>query len=151
MACEQFIFSIYKPTDNERCFVLRTVLPDFNNASQNDEDNSWEMEAKQRSELLECIGKQYSCSNFERIGELHGFPIGGIFYSEFGQSEVPVYYMETDFGKPWIIFGTADSEEKFLSELTDNESNDDLQALNPIGKPIKIDVCFVTSNDFNFK
>ncbi|MFC5875858.1 hypothetical protein ACFP3I_25295 [Chryseobacterium arachidis] len=57
--------------------------------------------------------------------------------------------METDAGKPWIVFGTADSEEKFLSELMDNEDNDDLQALNPIGNPIKINAYFVTSNDFN--
>ncbi|GAA5082596.1 hypothetical protein GCM10023210_00120 [Chryseobacterium ginsengisoli] len=149
MAIEQDIFSIYKSSDNELYFVLRTVLPDFNNASQSDEDNSWEIESKQRSELLKCIGKRYSCSNFERIGELQGFPIGEIFYSEFGESQVPVYYMETDFGKPWIVFGTANSEEEFLSELT-NEDNDDLQALNPVGKPIKIDACFVTLNDFNF-
>lgn len=147
MASEQFIFSIYKTSDDSRYFVLRTVLPDFNNISQSDEDESWEIESKQRAELLKFITDRENCSGFEQIGELHGFPIGAIFYSEFGQSEVPVYYMETDFGKPWIVFGTADSEGEFLTELTDD---DDLQALNPIGKPIKIDVCFVTPNDFNF-
>lgn len=147
MASKQFIFSIYKTSDDSRYFVLRTVLPDFNNASQSDEDESWEIESNRRSELLKFIANREKSSGFEQIGELHGFPIGGIFYSEFGQSEVPVYYMETDFGKPWIVFGIADSEEEFLTELTDD---DDLQALNPIGKPIKIDVCFVTPNDFNF-
>lgn len=147
MASEQYIFSLYKTSDDSRYFVLRTVLPDFNNASQSDEDESWEIESKQRLKLLEFIGNRENCSSFERIGELHGFPIGDVFYSDYGQPQVPVYYMQTDFGEPWIVFGTGNSEEEFLKELTDD---DDLQALNPIGELTKIDVCFVTQNDFNF-
>lgn len=139
------IFSIYKTIDDTRYFVLRTILPEFNNASQNDEDESWEIESKCRSQLLRSIKNRENCNDFERIGELHGFPIGDAFYLKFGQQQLPVYYMQTESGKPWIVFGTADSEEKFLNELADDE---DLQALNPTGKVTKIDACFITANDF---
>ncbi len=146
MAGGYYIFSIYKASgSNTRYFVLRTERPAFNNASQNEEDESWEIESAQRSRLLESLGNRESCTDFERIGELHGFPFGDVFYSDSGQLQVPVYYMQTDFGKPWIIFGTADSEEEFLTKLA---NDDELQALNPIGKPIKIEAYFVTSNDF---
>lgn len=145
MAAEHYIFSIYKTIDDERYFVLRTVLPEFNNASQNDEDESWEAESKSRSLLLEALKNRENGNNFERIGELHGFPIGDIFYSEHDQLQIPVYYIHTDFGKPWIVFGTANSEEEFLTELAEDE---DLQALNPIGEIKKINADFIIQNEF---
>lgn len=52
--------------------------------------------------------------------------------------------MQTDFGKPWIVLGTADSEAEFLAKLEDDE---DFQALKPIEKPTKIDAYFVTQNN----
>jgi hypothetical protein len=149
MAIEQEIFSLYITNDGQY-FLFRTVRPDFNNASQSQEDDSWEQESKQRGVLMNHVGELYAQKVFARVGELHGYPIGEVFYSDYGNPKVPVYYMQTDFGEPWIVFGTADSEEEFLSELMDNEDYDDLKALNPIGKPIKIEVCFVTPNDFNF-
>lgn len=146
MAGEQYIFSLYITSDKQY-FLFRTVRPDFNNASQNEEDESWEKESAQRNMLIECAGNRYTQKDFDIVGELQGFPIGEVFYSEYGKPQVPVYYMQTNFGKPWIIFGTANSEEEFLNELEDDE---DLQSLDPIGKPIKIDVCFITQNDFQF-
>ncbi|KPE52828.1 hypothetical protein [Chryseobacterium indologenes] len=145
MAGGHYIFSIYKASGSTRYFVLRTERPAFNNASQSEEDESWEIESTQRSRLLKSVGDRENCTDFERIGELHGFPVGDVFYSDSGQSQIPVYYMHTDFGKPWIVFGTAGSEEEFLAELGED---DELQALNPIGKPIKIEACFVIQNDF---
>lgn len=146
MAGEQDIFSLYI-TNGRKYFLFRTVRPDFNNASQSQEDESWQQESEQRNVLMNHVGELYAQKVFARVGELHGYPIGDVFYSDYGNPKVPVYYMQTDFGEPWIVFGTADSEEEFLTKLTED---DDLQALNPIGKPIKIDVCFVTPNDLNF-
>lgn len=146
MAGEQDIFSLYI-TNGRKYFLFRTVRPDFNNASQSQEDESWQQESEQRNVMMNHVGELYAQKVFARVGELQGYPIGDVFYSDYGNPKVPVYYMQTDFGEPWIVFGTADSEEEFLTKLTED---DDLQALNPIGKPIKIDVCFVTPNDLNF-
>lgn len=146
MAGGHHIFSLYKTSDETpQYIVLRTVLPAFRNSSQAEEEKSWKAESAERLNLLELIRKQIGKDGFERIGELHGDPIGDIWYSESGAPLVPVYYMQTEFGKPWIIFGTADSKDKFLTELAYDE---DLQRLNPLGKPIRIDALFVTKNDF---
>ena len=146
MAGEQNIFSLYITHDGQY-FLLRTVRPYFNNASRHEEDKSWECESEQRDKLIEHVGNIYGKKGLTLVGELHGYPIGDVFYSDYGTPQVPVYYMQTEFGKPWIIFGTADSEEEFLTELMDD---DELQALKPIGKPIKINVCFMSENNVNF-
>ncbi len=138
------IYSIYK-TDQGRFFVFRTVRPEFNNASQSDDDDSWETESAERKKLIEKAGKFHNQTGFERIGELQDCPIGEVFYEDFGRADVAVFYMETESGKPWVVLGSASSEEDFLAELSDD---DDLQALKPIGNPIKIDACFITQNDF---
>ncbi|WP_347217277.1 hypothetical protein [Chryseobacterium sp.] len=145
MASEQYIFSLYI-TNGRQYFLFRTAHQYFNNASQNEEDKSWEIESAQRGMLMNHVGGLYAQKVFALVGELHGYPIGDVFYSDYGKKQVPVYYMQTSFGEPWIVFGTADSEEEFLKEL---EVDDELQALNPIGEITKIDVCFVTQNDFN--
>lgn len=146
MAVRNYIFSIYKTFDDSpKYFVLRTALPAFRNSSQIEEDRSWKAESAQRSQMLELIGKEIGNNEFELVGEFHGDPEGDIFYLESGASGIPVYYMQTDFGKPWIIFGTADSEEEFLAAV---ENDEDMRALNPIGKPIKIEARFVIPNDF---
>ena len=143
MASEIDIFSIYKSVNDAQYFVLKTIRPEFNNASQSQEDESWETESVNRLQLLESL-KKHENDEFERIGEFHGYPIGDIFYSEFAQLHIPVYYMQTDFGKPWIVLGTADSEAEFLAKLKDDE---DFQALKPIGKPTKIGAYFITQNN----
>lgn len=143
MAIEQEIFSLYI-TNSGQYFLFRTVRPDFSNASQGQENDSWEQESKQRDMLMNYVGELYAQKVFARVGELHGYPIGEVFYSDFGNPHISLYYMQTEFGEPWIVFGTADSEEEFLTELQDD---DELLALKPIGKPIKVDACFVTFND----
>ncbi|KFE96914.1 hypothetical protein [Chryseobacterium luteum] len=147
MGSEQYIFSLYI-TSGRQYFLFRTVRPYFSNSSQNEEDESSEYESAQRNMLISYAGNLYAQKIFALVGELHGYPIGDIFYSDYGKPHVPVYYMQTDFGEPWIVFGTADSEEGFLTEL---ENDEDLQALNPIGDSTKIHACFITQNDFNFK
>lgn len=143
MASEQFIFSLYK-TSGGRYFVLRTVRAAFRNASQFEENDSWELESAQRAKLLEYAEERFGQRDFRLIGELHGYPTGDVFYAESGQLQVPVYYMQTAHGTPWIVFGSADSEAAFLAELSED---DDLQALGPTGQPTRIDAAFVTLND----
>ncbi|GEN77607.1 hypothetical protein [Chryseobacterium hagamense] len=148
MASEHYIFSIYgMPCDRSRYFILRTVRSDFNNASQTQEDKCRETESASRLRLLEMIGRQNNTGELELVGEFHGYPEGDIFYSESGASDISVYYMATGFGKPWIIFGTAASEEDFLTGV---ENDEDLRTLAPAGEPVKISARFVTENELNF-
>lgn len=149
MASELTIFSIYKTSTEEKYFLLRTERPGFSNAYQNQEDLAYEIEKHKRDYMLSLIGKKVapnSQTDFELIGELQDYPIGDKLYLGNGNLELEIYYMETEFGKPWVILGTANSETDFLTELNDD---DDLMRQNPVGEPKRINVTFLTENDFD--
>ncbi|RZJ69030.1 MAG: hypothetical protein EOO45_14040 [Flavobacterium sp.] len=143
MAVELTIYSIYKLTGKGSYFLLRTLRPGYSNVSQIEEDIAVSAEQTSRERML----KQISPAGFELIGELQNYPVGDTLFSVEAKSEVDIYYMETGFGHPWVVLGTASSEEEFLSELEDDE---DLMRLKPVGSPIKITATFFTENDFRF-
>lgn len=148
MADGHYIFSIYRTSCNfPLYFVLRTVLPDYRNSSQTGEEESWKAESAERLRFLEFIRKQTGTGGVEIVGEFHGYPDGEVFYRDHGHPEIPVYYRHTGFGKPWIVLGTAGSEEEFLAAT---ENDEDLRALHPEGKPVRIEACFLTRNELNF-
>ncbi len=142
MAAELKIYSIYKLQDEAKYYLLRTERPAFSNASQNEEDAAGTAEQNDRSRML----KHISPAGFELIGELQNYPIGEILYAANGISELDIYYMQTEFGHPWIVLGTAATEEAFLSELNGDE---DLLRLKPTGRPIKIKAAFLTEEDYS--
>ncbi len=149
MASELDIYSIYKAPNEGKYYLLRTEQPGFSNASQNQEDNAVELEHQKRTFILEQLGKRHFSTNkikFDFIGEFQNYPIGEKLYLSNGNIELDIYYLETAFGFPWIIIGNATSESEFLAELNDDE---DLLALQPIGKVKQIKALFVTENDFN--
>lgn len=148
MASELDIYSIYKIQQTHQYIVLRTIQPDFSNASQTQEDNAVALEHQKRTSFLAQIGNKYSSStkiSFDFIGEFQNYPIGEKLYLQNGNIELDIYYLETTSGFPWIIIGTASSEAEFLSELNDDE---DLLALEPIGDVKYIQATFFTENDF---
>ncbi|MEL1244801.1 hypothetical protein AAEO56_11055 [Flavobacterium sp. DGU11] len=137
MAAELQIYSIYKLQDEDKYYLLRTERPAFSNASQSEEDAAGTAEQNNRSRML----KHISPDGFELIGELQNSPVGEALYAASGKRGLDIYYMETEFGHPWVVLGNATSEEEFLSALDDDE---DLLRLQPIGRPVKITVDFLT-------
>lgn len=124
--------------------MLRTVRSSFSNASQSQENEAVLEEQNQRETILKRYKDYYNCTNLEFIGELQGYPIGDRLYAENGEAGLEIYFIETDYGHPWIILGNANSEASFLNELNQDE---ELLALSPIGQPQKITVRFLTEND----
>lgn len=149
MASELKIFSIYKTQNEDKYYLLRTERPSFSNASQTQENLADKIEQNKREYILDQIGKNYDQNqqvNFDLIGEFQGYPIGDKLYLQSGNLELNIYYLETEFGKQWIIIGNANSEKEFLTELNDDE---DLLRLKPVGQPKQIKAIFVTENDFD--
>lgn len=149
MASELKIFSIYKTKSEDKYYLLRTERPSFSNASQTQENLADKIEQNKREYILDQIGKKYDQNqqvNFDLIGEFQGYPIGDKLYLQSGNLELNIYYLETEFGKQWIIIGNANSEKEFLTELNDDE---DLLRLKPVGQPKQIKAIFVTENDFD--
>lgn len=148
MASEITIFSIYKTQKENHYYLLRTEQPGYSNASQTQEDLAYKIEQSKREFILDLIAKQHfqNKTDFKFIGELQSYPIGEKLYSENGNLVLNIYFMETEYGKPWIIIGNAPSEKEFLAALYDDE---ELLQLKPIGKPIQIKAKFLTENDFD--
>lgn len=148
MASELTIFSIYKIKDEDKYFLLRTEQPSYSNASQNQEGLADKIEQDKRELILDLIAKKHSQNktDFKFIGELQGYPIGEKLYSENGNLELNIYFMETALGHPWIIIGNSQSETEFLAALYDD---DELVELRPVGKPKQLKATFLTENDFD--
>ncbi|OJX48880.1 MAG: hypothetical protein BGO88_00305 [Flavobacterium sp. 38-13] len=79
------------------------------------------------------------------IGEIQRLSGGGCTISARGNTKMEIYYVETQFGHPWIILGDAISEEAFLCEV---EADEDFQSMELQGQPVKITVTYLTENDF---
>lgn len=144
MASELNIYSLYWLQSEDKYFLLKTKRPTYTNSSQDQQDEAESIEQNKRIAILESIDKQYKIDDFKLIGELQGYPIGDILYSDSGKINLNIFYMDTEFGQPWIILGNADSESEFLDEVS---NDDDLLNLKPIGKPKQIFVTFLTEND----
>jgi hypothetical protein len=135
-----YIFSLYQHPQNARYYLLRTLQPAYSGASQTDENRSLEMESAQRNGLLYAIDPEIRLDEWLFVGEQQGFPIGDVLYENNGGFDVPLWYVHTEYGYPWIIIGTAESEADFLREL---EEDEDLQALRPIGNAISLNARLV--------
>ena len=145
MAGELTIYSVYRLKDQDRYFLIRTERPDFSNASQAGQDAAEAAEHNQRERVLYEINSRFNSMRLEFIGEMQGYPIGEALYSANGNTVMEIYYIETQFGHPWIILGDAVSQEAFLSEI---EADEDLQGIVLSGWPIKITVTYLTQNDY---
>lgn len=133
------IYSLYKYLVLNKYYLLKTTQNAYNNSSQDEYELSIEKEEEKRNRLLKQIDN--SINHFELFGQQQGFPAGQKLYLIENGCNLEIYYIETAFGFPWIILGTAFSEEDFLEEINDD---DELRGLNPIGKPKKVFVTFIT-------
>lgn len=139
MASALTIYSIYKSQDDGNHYLLKTERPAYSNASQSGADLAEVEEQEVRRHMLAKAG----LARYRLIGELQGYPVGYVLYADSIASTMDIYYMETEFGHPWVVLGNADSEEEFLRELNDDE---DLLRLKPTGQPIKISVTYLAQN-----
>jgi hypothetical protein len=143
-------YSIYKLGRAERYYLLQTEQPGYSNVSQSQQDSAQIVEQESRRRLLTQLlqalplEEQLFC---EFIGELQGWPVGDVLYTAPSHTELPIYYLPTRYGHPWIVLGSANSEEEFLAEL---EATEELVALQPIGPPIKILAILIRAQEASF-
>jgi hypothetical protein len=118
----------------EHYLLLRVLRPGFSNADANDYERadaamdnkrSALMEAyKARTLALECAGAHAA----SLVGELQSRPVGDVLTEGEGRLYVDVWVAATRYGHPWVVLGTAESEEEFWREVGLDE---DLSGLRP--------------------
>ena len=97
----------------------------------------------------------YTVSNFsqkpfkvEMIGEFHYDALADCnqLDSAYGMFEIPIIYMNTSFGFPWIVLGSFNRIDDFNRELF---LNTDLLALSPVGQPKQVTAMLLTEKDLS--
>ncbi|MDJ0367237.1 hypothetical protein QMK33_18975 [Hymenobacter sp. H14-R3] len=147
MARRLTIYSIYKLGLAERHYLLQTEQPEYANVSQSQEDTAVAAEQASRQRLLAQLLQALPLLErglCEFVGQLQDLPVGEVLYTAPSYAELPVYYGYTRYGYPWVVLGTAASENAFLAEV---EATEELVGLQPIGPLTKIMVTLVRALD----
>jgi len=143
MACvgaESWIYSLVCFTSAERAcehyLLARARRPSFSNANQRDEDHASSVAEAELKRLIKAYGSRIlanrcGSSHAQRLaGELQLGPTGDELYADVPALNLPIWVADTSFGPPWVILGTATSEEAFWREV---EEDDDALALITLG------------------
>ena len=132
------IFSLYELRGEDAgCrhhLLLRVARPGFSNADEGDYSRAVEAADGKRGALLReyetrvLAGECPARHEAELVGELQARPVGDVLCEGRGGFHVEVWTAETRFGRPWVVLGTAGSEEEFWREV---EQDEDLSGLTP--------------------
>ncbi|HEX2081084.1 MAG TPA: hypothetical protein VHG08_25505 [Longimicrobium sp.] len=148
------IFDLYRlDGDGEACphhLLLRVEQPGFSNADAAEYDHAVQLADARRRAL---IGR-YQARVLARdcpavhtahlVGEMQAWPPGGGLADGPGGVYVDLWIAQTRFGAPWVVLGTAESEEAFWREV---ENDDDLAGLGPIRPALRERAFFLTDAD----
>lgn len=120
--------------------LLRVGRPAFSNADEREYDYASEVADKKRRALIEvyeagalaeeCAGPHA----VSLVGELQAQPAGEELFGERGGFRLDLWVAETRFGHPWVVLGTAGSEEEFWRAVGQDEDLSSLGARRPARK-----------------
>lgn len=130
--------------------LLKVGRAAFNNADEGDyaravEDAETEQRAlieAYKAEVLprECAGRHV----VNLVEELQAYPAGAEVFDEDGGFHVDMWVAETRFGRPWVVMGTAESEEDFWRAV---EQDENLSSLGARAPAKKLRAYFLTGKD----
>jgi hypothetical protein len=148
------VFSLYR-LDGEggACvhhLLLRVRQPEFSNADAADYDRAVGLaEAKRRvlidRYLARVLAKDCPVAHAPTlVGEMQAWPPGEVLAEGPGGVIMDLWVARTRYGAPWVVLGTAESEEAFWREVQDD---DDLAALGAIRPAARERAYFLTDAD----
>jgi len=153
VGAETWIYSLVCFANAERTcehhLLLRATRPSFSNASERDAERATDLadsECKRLTERYEVEGLVERCgAQHERrlVGELQLGPVGEELYADVGALDLPIWVADTKFGPPWVILGTAESEDAFWREIEEDDDVLSLRTLDPQKPARQIIVDFV--------
>ena len=140
------IFRLFKRTDetsNSRPYLLLSLRRgEFSNS---DEDSLRKAEQHFERRLETHLSRQgINTHELQLVGECQGFAIGDVLYEGPDKQDVGLWYAETKFGHPWIVLGTAGSEEGFWNEV---DSDEELSGLEPLRPAHYVEVVYERCNE----
>lgn len=133
------VFRLYRLRGEgcEHHLLLRVGRPAFSNADEGDYGRAAEaadakahalLELYERGELSAVCVREHAP---ELAGELQARPVGDELSEGVGGVYVEPWVAATRFGHPWVVLGTAASEEEFWRALEEDEDLSNLGARGP--------------------
>ena len=147
------IFSLYRlDGDGDACphhLLLRVCQAGYNNADEGEYDAVVDAaEAKRRAMLglhAEMLAKECAVSHAATlVGELESRPVGEALLDGPGGAVVELWVAQTRFGAPWVVLGTAESEDAFWRAA---EDDDDLSRLGAVGPAARLRAFFLADEE----
>jgi hypothetical protein len=119
--------------------LLRVEQSAFSNADAAEYDHAAEVADEKRAVLIRAYQEMLAgeCAAPHEVslaGELQAWPAGDELVDGRGGYDVDVWVAETRFGHPWVVMGTAESEEAFWREV---EGDEDLASLGAVRPAVK--------------
>lgn len=134
-------------TNCQHYLLLKVERPSFNNADEVDYARAVDAAGIKTRALVEVYETQAlagECDGphaVDLVGELQSYPAGGEVFAEGGGFFVELWVARTRFGHPWVVMGTAESEEEFWRAV---EQDDELSGLGAGGPAEKRRAYFLT-------
>ena len=148
------IFSLYRlDGQGGACahyLLLRVGQPEFSNADAGEYENAVQVaEAKRRALIgryfAQVLARDCPAAHTPHLaGELQAWPAGETLADGPGGINVELWVAQTRYGPPWVVLGTAESEEAFWREIADD---DDLSGLGPVHPAARLRAHFLTDAD----
>lgn len=143
------LYRLYQPGGAcEHFLLLRVERPEFRNAIEPEYEAAIATAESKQNHLLtsylaqlahECPGNHWN----EMIGELQSLPVGEALLEDNGGFAIDLWVAATRFGHPWVVMGTAASEEEFWQAV---QKDGDLRSLRAIEPAVKRQVWFLTEH-----
>lgn len=151
------VFSLYRlHNEGAHChhyLLLKVEQPAFSNADEGEYDNVVEVADRKRSNLIEVYEAEIladQCGGPHEVallGELQASPTGDDLFEESAGREVDLWITETGYGHPWVVMGTAASEEAFWVAV---EEDEDLWCLGAVKPARNQRVYFLTEKGMTY-
>lgn len=129
--------------------LLQLNRAGFSNSSETEYEQAESLVDRRAREMLimfETGVLRTNCTRQHEIavrGEMQEAPFGDALFDRHASRWLDIWVAETNFGHPWVVIGTASTEDDFWSQMKE-ESNDDLRSLEPRAPAQKFRVWFMS-------
>jgi hypothetical protein len=129
--------------------LLKVEQPAFSNADAGAYDHAVEVAEGKRRVLIRAYeemltGECAAPHEVSLVGELQAWPAGDELIDGRRGYDVDLWVAETRFGHPWVVLGTAESEEAFWREVAADE---DLARLDPVRPAVRHRAFFLAEEE----
>lgn len=144
-------YVLYK-FENNKGLLIRAKRPGYNNANQNQANQSEQILDSKVKLLLEKYLEDMPNAQPQFIGEFQGLPEGDVLYEKHGVFNMKkLRYATTRYGKNFIFISLADNEDEFLKIISEEDFADNGFVKEDINLPsLSLElVDFITEYDYD--